>query len=48
MVVDNDNDITNKEIFVCGPPPMMKGLISQFISLGIKPSKIHSEEFSMS
>ena len=38
----------NKEVFICGPPPMMKSLKNQFIKVGVKKSKIHSEEFAMS
>lgn len=37
-----------KDIFICGPPAMMKSLKSQFIKAGVKKNKIHSEEFSMS
>lgn len=35
------------EIFLCGPPPMMNSLRSQFRKLGIKNFHIHSEEFSL-
>jgi predicted ferric reductase len=41
-------DLTGKEIFLCGPPPMMKSLRSQFKQMGIPNRRIHSEEFSMS
>ncbi len=37
-----------KEYFICGPPPMMKSLKSQLISIKIPQYKIHTEEFSLS
>lgn len=37
----------NCDIFLCGPPPMMSGLRSQFRKLGVKNYRIHSEEFSL-
>lgn len=40
-------DLKGKEIFLCGPPPMMKALRSQLNAMGIKNRYIHSEEFSM-
>lgn len=40
--------LEGKEIFICGPPPMMKALRSQLKALGVPNRKIHSEEFSMS
>jgi len=42
------NDLASNDIFICGPPPMMKALRSQFNKLGIKNSKIHTEEFALS
>ncbi|MEI7631843.1 MAG: ferric reductase-like transmembrane domain-containing protein [bacterium] len=39
--------LDGKEIFICGPPPMMKSLRSQLRELGVPNSKIHSEEFAM-
>ncbi len=41
-------DLTNKEFFICGPPPMMKSLKQQLRAKGVKRINIHSEEFSMS
>lgn len=41
-------DIKSSEILICGPPPMMASLRSQFVKLGVKKSRIHSEEFKMS
>lgn len=40
--------LTKREIFICGPPPMMKSLRAQLRKKGVPNSKIHSEEFSMS
>jgi predicted ferric reductase len=40
-------DIFSRDIFICGPPPMMKGLIDQFVELKIKKSHLHSEEFTI-
>lgn len=37
-----------KEIFLCGPPPMMQSMKSQLRDKGVKKRKIHSEEFVMS
>ena len=39
--------LKGKEIFICGPPPMMKSLKSQLKAKGVPNSKIHSEEFAM-
>lgn len=40
--------LDGKEIFLCGPPPMMKALKKQLRQQGVKASRIHSEEFAMS
>lgn len=39
--------LQDKEIFICGPPVMMKSLRSQMRDMGVKNSTIHSEEFTM-
>ncbi len=41
-------NLLGKEIFICGPPGMMKALKLQFAKWKIPVSSIHSEEFSMS
>lgn len=41
-------DLSNSEILLCGPPPMMHALRGQLNTLGVKKRRIHSEEFSMS
>ncbi len=43
-----DSGFAGKEIFLCGPPPMMKSLRAQIRSKKISNRKIHSEEFTMS
>lgn len=40
-------DYKERDIFLCGPPPMMKSLRRQFNSLNVKNSHIYSEEFSL-
>jgi predicted ferric reductase len=39
--------LAGKEIFICGPPPMMKSLRAQLNQRGIPNRRIHSEEFAM-
>lgn len=40
-------NLASSDIFLCGPPPMMKDLRKQFKKLKIKNYKIHSEEFTI-
>lgn len=40
--------LEGKEIFICGPPPMMKAMRAQLRALGVPNRKIHTEEFAMS
>jgi len=47
-VGDMSGGFTNKEILVCGPPPMMAALKKQFATLGVSKGQIHTEEFRMS
>ena len=42
-----NSDIKDKEIFICGPAPMMNQFRKEFIRAGIKKEKIHMEEFQM-
>ena len=39
--------VAGKEIFICGPPAMMKSMKAQLRAMGVPKRKIHSEEFSM-
>ncbi len=47
-IEEKSGGLKDKHIFICGPPPMMKSLRSQFRQLGVPNEKIHTEEFSMS
>lgn len=40
-------DIVDREIFLCGPPPMMLSLKKQLIKEGVTRERIHSEEFGI-
>lgn len=44
----NSGNLKGKEIFLCGPPSMMKSLRKQLKAKGVKSINIHSEEFTMS
>lgn len=46
-IVTQSQTVLGKEIFLCGPPPMMKSIKEQFKKYGIDPKDIHSEEFSL-
>ena len=39
--------LSEKDIFLCGPPPMMKSLRKQFVDEGIQNENVHSEEFQL-
>ncbi|HUC20047.1 MAG TPA: ferredoxin reductase family protein [Candidatus Polarisedimenticolaceae bacterium] len=39
-------DIARREVFLCGPPPMMKALTDMMVGLGVKPERIYSERFA--
>lgn len=40
--------LKGKDVFICGPPPMMASLRQQLRSKGVPGARIHSEEFGMS
>jgi predicted ferric reductase len=40
-------DYKERDIFICGPPIMMKLVISALKEAGMNPEQIHSEEFSL-
>ncbi|MCA9390330.1 ferredoxin reductase family protein [candidate division WWE3 bacterium] len=46
-IVKTLGEIAERDIFICGPPGMMKALRQQFRSKGIANHLIHSEEFSI-
>ena len=41
-------NVTARDILVCGPPPMMRAMRSQFRAQGVPNGAIHTEEFAMS
>lgn len=45
-IIENSGELENKDIFICAPPAMINSLKEQFTAKGIKPSHVHSEEFS--
>ncbi len=47
LIQEKSGLLLDKDIFMCGPPPMMYALKKQFRALGLKSSHIHSEEFQM-
>jgi len=47
-IEDKIGSLQGREIFICGPPPMMKSMRAQLRKMGIPNHKIHTEEFSMS
>ena len=40
-------DIAKREVFVCGPPPMMSALQTSIEQLGVSKDYIHSERFAL-
>ena len=46
-IVKESGGVLGKEIFLCGPPPMMKALREQFGKWKVPVANIHSEEFSI-
>lgn len=40
-------DLNEREVFICGPPAMMRSLRAQLRGAGIKNKNIHTEEFSL-
>ncbi|MCB9810833.1 MAG: ferric reductase-like transmembrane domain-containing protein [Candidatus Nomurabacteria bacterium] len=47
VIKSTSGDLSNTDIFVCGPPPMMQGLIKQFTAAGVPRRLIHTEEFKL-
>jgi predicted ferric reductase len=47
FLVEKVQGILLKDIFICGPPPMMKALIASLTGLGINKRRIHSELFAL-
>ena len=40
-------DIADRDIFLCGPPPMMTALRKAMIELAVPKSQIHFERFAL-
>ena len=40
-------DVTSREAFLCGPPPMMDALFKTLIELGVPPKNIFFEKFAL-
>lgn len=40
-------DAAEREVFLCGPPPMMNGLLKTLPTVGIPKHKIYYEKFSL-
>ena len=40
-------DFMSRDVYLCGPPPMMDKLIQTFKSFGLKDSQLHFEKFSL-
>lgn len=46
-IIKQSEGVAEKEIFICGPPPMMKSIKSQFKKLSVPTRNVHSEEFAL-
>lgn len=46
--VNDRNDVSDTEVFLCGPGGFMQSLRRQFVASGFNNNKIHSEEFNLS
>jgi predicted ferric reductase len=40
-------DVRERDVFLCGPPPMMAAIVKQLKELGVPESQIHYERFSL-
>ncbi|HVI69575.1 MAG TPA: ferredoxin reductase family protein [Magnetospirillaceae bacterium] len=40
-------DVRTRDVFICGPPPMMYGLIDELKKVGMPAAQIHYERFSL-
>lgn len=47
-VASQSPNLTDRDILICGPPPMMQALRQQFQDAGVRSGAIHTEEFAMS
>lgn len=47
FIEQNSGGLKGKDIFICGPPPMMQSMRKQFKQKGVPGTSLHTEEFSM-
>jgi predicted ferric reductase len=47
IVATKTSDFKERDIFLCGPPAMMKAMKKQALELGVAESNLHSEEFAL-
>lgn len=40
-------DVAERDVFLCGPPPMMAAIVKQLKALGVPDAQIHYERFSL-
>lgn len=40
-------DVTKRDVFLCGPPPMMQGVVAALKKLDVPQGQIHYERFSL-
>ena len=45
QIIAGHSGVADKDIFICGPPPMMKSLRRQFGALNVPKNRIRTEEF---
>ena len=46
-ILDLENGLASKDVFLCGPPAFMENMKDQFLSLGVDIKRIHYENFSL-
>lgn len=46
-IINLSGNLTEKDIFVCGPPPMMHSLATQFALARVPKRLVHTEEFKL-
>lgn len=47
LLSQENKDLIAVDIFICGPPPMMDGLIAQLLPCGVSRNRIYTEKFSL-
>jgi predicted ferric reductase len=40
-------DVAERDVYLCGPPPMMAGLRPALLALGVPPHRLHDERFAL-